>query len=108
MFTCENHIRRADAATRDRNSGRIYAYMRQRPRGDVVRPAGHLVPGAAFWHRSAMTTLHDFTVNTIDGAPKKLSDISGKALLIVNVASRCGLTPQYTALEELYRRFKGK
>ena len=55
-----------------------------------------------------MTTLHDFTVNTIDGAPKKLSDFAGKALLVVNVASRCGLTPQYTALEALYRRYKEK
>lgn len=55
-----------------------------------------------------MTTLHDFTVNTIDGVPKKLSDFSGKALLVVNVASRCGLTPQYMALEELYRRYKAK
>jgi glutathione peroxidase len=55
-----------------------------------------------------MTTLHDFTVTTIDGATKKLSDFSGKALLVVNVASRCGLTPQYTALEELYRRYKDK
>ncbi len=55
-----------------------------------------------------MTTLHDFTVNTIEGSPKKLSDFAGKALLVVNVASRCGLTPQYTALEELYRRYKDK
>ena len=55
-----------------------------------------------------MTTLHDFTVSTIEGSPKKLSDFAGKALLVVNVASRCGLTPQYTALEELYRRYKDK
>ncbi len=55
-----------------------------------------------------MTTFHDFTVTTIDGAPAKLSDFAGVALLVVNVASRCGLTPQYTALEELYRRYKDK
>jgi glutathione peroxidase len=55
-----------------------------------------------------MTTLHDFTVNTIDDRTKKLSDFSGNALLVVNVASRCGLTPQYTALEELYRRYKDR
>jgi glutathione peroxidase len=52
-----------------------------------------------------MTTVHDFDVSTIDGQSKKLSDFKGKTLLLVNVASRCGLTPHYTGLEELYRRF---
>jgi glutathione peroxidase len=53
-----------------------------------------------------MPTLHDFQVNAIDGQSKSLRDYAGKTLLVVNVASRCGLTPQYTALEALYRRFK--
>ncbi|MET0388017.1 MAG: glutathione peroxidase [Polyangiales bacterium] len=53
-----------------------------------------------------MTTLHDFRVNTIDGQPKSLKDYAGHPVLVVNVASRCGLTPQYSALEELYERFK--
>ncbi len=52
-----------------------------------------------------MTTVHDFDVTTIDGQSKKLSDFKGKTLLLVNVASRCGLTPHYTGLEELHRRF---
>lgn len=55
-----------------------------------------------------MTTFHDFTAKTIDGAPKPLSDFSGKVLLVVNVASKCGLTPQYTALEELHRLYKDR
>lgn len=55
-----------------------------------------------------MTTLHDFQVKTIDGQPKSLKDYAGHPTLIVNVASRCGLTPQYTALEALYQRFKAR
>jgi glutathione peroxidase len=55
-----------------------------------------------------MTTLHDFPVTTIDGHTKSLRDFAGKTLLVVNVASRCGLTPQYTALEALHERFEGR
>jgi len=50
-----------------------------------------------------MTNVHDFTLKTIDGEEKSLADYRGQALLLVNVASRCGLTPQYTELEKLYR-----
>lgn len=53
-----------------------------------------------------MTTIHDLEVKTIDGETKKLSDYAGKVLLVVNVASRCGLTPHYTGLEKLYRELK--
>jgi glutathione peroxidase len=53
-----------------------------------------------------MTTAHDFTLKTIDGKDQSLADYRGKTLLIVNVASRCGLTPQYAGLEELYRAKK--
>ena len=53
-----------------------------------------------------MTTAHEFTHKTIDGEQVSLSRYKGKALLIVNVASKCGLTPQYTALEEIYRDMK--
>lgn len=49
-----------------------------------------------------MPSAHDFTLKTIDGKDKKLSDYAGKVLLVVNVASRCGYTPQYKGLEELH------
>ena len=55
-----------------------------------------------------MPTFHDFTVKTIDGQEHSLRDFAGQVLLVVNVASRCGLTPQYTALEELHRRYKSR
>src|SRR5258706_11167462 len=68
-------------------------------------PTGGLVAHSPVWHRSHMASFHDFTVTTLDGKPQGLSDYAGKVLLVVNVASRCGLTPQYTALEELHRRY---
>jgi glutathione peroxidase len=55
-----------------------------------------------------MTTLHDFTVRTLDGHEKPLRDFAGQVLLVVNVASRCGLTPQYTDLEALHRRYRAR
>ena len=55
---------------------------------------------------SDMPTLHDFTVKTIDGQSKSLKDYKGKPVLLVNVASACGLTPQYRGLEQLWRHYK--
>lgn len=51
-------------------------------------------------------TLYDFRVRTLAGADQDLSAYRGQALLIVNVASRCGFTPQYEGLEALYRRYR--
>jgi glutathione peroxidase len=53
-------------------------------------------------------SVHDFSAQTIDGKPKNLADYKGKALLIVNVASKCGLTPQYTGLEKLHETYGAK
>ncbi|GAA4797185.1 glutathione peroxidase [Actinomycetospora chlora] len=52
-----------------------------------------------------MTTVHDFTVPDAAGTATPLWQYAGRVLLIVNVASRCGLTPQYEGLEALHRRF---
>jgi glutathione peroxidase len=52
-----------------------------------------------------MTTAYDFTATDIDGQARPLGDYRGKALLIVNVASQCGFTPQYTGLEKLQRDY---
>ena len=50
-----------------------------------------------------MTTAYDFSAKTLDGADQPLADYRGKAMLIVNTASKCGFTPQYTGLEKLWR-----
>ena len=53
-----------------------------------------------------MTTAYDFEAKTIDGTTQKLDAYKGKVLLIVNVASKCGFTPQYKGLEALWRKYK--
>jgi glutathione peroxidase len=55
-----------------------------------------------------MTTTHDFEHKTIGGQPRSLGEYRGQVMLIVNVASQCGLTPQYAGLEELYRHMKDR
>ena len=55
-----------------------------------------------------MGCVYDFEVNLLNGDPVKLSEYQGKALLIVNTASRCGFTPQYSGLEKLYDKFKAR
>ena len=51
-------------------------------------------------------SLHDISANTIDGQEQSLADYKGKVLLVVNVASECGSTPQYEGLEKLWREYK--
>jgi glutathione peroxidase len=53
-------------------------------------------------------SIYDFTMKSIDGQPVRLSSYSGKVVLLVNVASKCGFTPQYTALEAVYEKYKDR
>jgi glutathione peroxidase len=55
-----------------------------------------------------MASIYDFSVNDIHGKPVPLSRYKGKVLLIVNVASKCGFTPQYKGLEALYEKLHAK
>src|ERR1700675_480322 len=57
---------------------------------------------------AADKSIYDFTLNSIDGQPAPLGATKGKAVLLVNVASRCGFTPQYTALESVYEKYKDR
>jgi len=64
--------------------------------GLVIIMAGSAVAG----------NIYDFTLPSIEGQPMPLAEFKGKVVLVVNVASRCGYTPQYSALESLYEKYK--
>lgn len=55
-----------------------------------------------------MASIYDFKMNSLDGTPVDFSQYKGKTLLIVNVASKCGSTPQYADLQKLHEQFGGK
>jgi glutathione peroxidase len=59
-------------------------------------------------HEGAMQSIYDFSAHSLSGEEKSLNDFRGKVLLVVNVASKCGFTPQYDGLEALYRTYGAK
>jgi glutathione peroxidase len=68
--------------------------------------AGLLMSGAVVW--GAAPALYDIPLKDINGKPTSLKAYQGKVLLVVNVASRCGYTPQYAGLEKLYRDYQDR
>jgi glutathione peroxidase len=65
-------------------------------------------PTRAEGGEAAVHSIHDFRVRTMSDSEQSLADFRGKALLVVNTASRCGFTPQYRSLEELYQKYHSR
>jgi glutathione peroxidase len=70
--------------------------------GALLIMAGLTIAGSLF----AASSIYTFTLNSIDGKPAPLANYKGKVVLVVNVASQCGYTPQYSALEATYEKYK--
>src|SRR5271155_5555427 len=76
--------------------------------GMMLKLACFLLLFAAAAVMAADKSVYDFTLNSIDGQPAPLAAYKGKVVLLVNVASRCGFTPQYTALEAVYEKYRDR
>src|SRR5689334_14997456 len=74
--------------------------------GSILRCSGLILAmvGTMF----AATSIYDFTAASIDGKSTSLATYKGKVALVVNVASQCGYTPQYKALESVYEKYKDR
>jgi glutathione peroxidase len=84
--------------------GKRVAFMRAVYAVTLARLAGRSAVGDS----GGVTTIYDFAATDIDGGQRSLAEFSGQALLVVNVASRCGFTPQYEGLEALWRKHRAR
>jgi glutathione peroxidase len=82
--------------------------MRRKKMSKALIPAMMCLIFVAATLMGAGKNVFDYTLNTIDGQPAPLSAYKGKVVMFVNVASRCGFTPQYTALEAIYEKYKDR
>jgi len=67
-----------------------------------------IVPFSSYAQGKKLKTIYNYEVETIDHDKVKLSEYKGKVILIVNVASKCGFTPQYKGLEKIYEKYKNR
>ena len=76
----------------------------------ILAAAATLAAGglATVAHAADPGDAYQFTFTSIDGKPMSMADFKGKTVLVVNTASQCGFTPQYTALEAVYTKYKAK
>ena len=65
-------------------------------------------PGEALRRYGDAMAIYDHDISSLDGTPNALADLDGKVTLVVNVASKCGLTPQYTQLEQIHEQYESK
>jgi glutathione peroxidase len=85
----------------------IFRVLGFRPGGNVRRLVCFLFL-CVMMAFAAGKSVYDYTLNSIDGQPASFGAYKGKVLMLVNVASRCGYTPQYSALEAVYEKYKDR